>query len=250
MWEDEGNERWYRWQAMWPDGWVGDYPKWDELMTPSSRSSAGSIVEWHHDANGAVETGSAPLYIGANNANIWMCLVDQATSTCRESLNLATLLRGHWHDFVMHAKWSSDPNVGFLEMWIDGVNVLAMHRGPNKYPGMRNYLSVGLYRNGRIGDPNLLYPNGTHVYGTDGTPGVAYIDGFIAGYTRESVEPPATATQPPPTGSSPTPTQPSTSATTFGSGGGGCASSGAQTAWLALPLFTLFALRRRRRASA
>ena len=25
MWEDEGNERWYRWQAMWPDGWVGDY---------------------------------------------------------------------------------------------------------------------------------------------------------------------------------------------------------------------------------
>jgi MYXO-CTERM domain-containing protein len=248
MWEDEGNERWYRWQAMWPDGWVGDYPKWDELMTPSSRSSAGSIVEWHHDANGGVETGSAPLYIGANNTNIWMCLVDQATSTCRESLNLATLLRGHWHDFVMHAKWSSDPSVGFLEIWIDGVNVVPMHRGPNKYPGMRNYLMVGLYRSGHIGDPNLTYPNGTHVYGTDGTPGVVYVDGFIAGYTRESVEPPATATQPPPADSS-TATQPGTSATTFGSSGGGCASSGAQTAWLALPALALFALRRRRRAT-
>ena len=43
------------------NGWVGDYPKWDELMTLTSRSPAGSIVEWHHDANGQVETGSAPL---------------------------------------------------------------------------------------------------------------------------------------------------------------------------------------------
>ena len=52
---------------------------------------------------------------------------------------------------------------------------------------MRNYLVVGLYRNGRIGDPSLLYPNGTHVYGTDGTPGVAYLDGFIVGKTQQSV---------------------------------------------------------------
>ena len=82
-------------------------------------------------------------------------------------------------------------------MWIDGVNVLPMHRAPNKYPGMRNYLSVGLYRNGHIGDPNLLWPGtNNHVYGTDGTPGVAYIDGFIAGLTREAVEPPGSASSP------------------------------------------------------
>ena len=49
------------------------------------------------------------------------------------------------------------------------------------YPNTRNYPCVGLYRNGEIGDPNLRYPNGTHVYGTDGTPGVAYLDGFVAG---------------------------------------------------------------------
>ncbi|HWE24406.1 MAG TPA: heparin lyase I family protein [Myxococcales bacterium] len=250
MWEDEGSERWYRWQAMWPDNWVGDYPKWDEL-TDGARSSAGSIVEWHHDANGQVETGSAPLYIGANNTNIWMCLVDQATSTCRETLTLATLLRNHWHDFVMHAKWSSDPNVGFLEMWIDGVYVLQMHRGPNKYPGMRNYLSVGLYRNGHIGDPNMLWPDGTHVYGTDGTPGVAYVDGFIAGYTRAAVEPPAPTSPAPPDQSGTAPaTSTGSTAANFGGGSGGCASSGAQMAWLALPGIVLFALRRRRRAQA
>jgi hypothetical protein len=64
LWEDEGNERWYRWQVLWPQDWVGSYPKWDELSTPSSRSNAGSIVEWHHDANGAVESAPRPLLRG------------------------------------------------------------------------------------------------------------------------------------------------------------------------------------------
>jgi polysaccharide lyase-like protein len=187
LWEDEGNERWYRWQSMWPTDWVGRFPKWDELSNPGASSHGGSVVEWHHDANGAVETGSAPIYIGADDKFIWLCIVDQATSACREYFNLAPLVRGHWHDIVMHAKWSSSASVGFLEIWVDGVLVLPMHFGSNKYPGMRNYLVVGLYRNGEIGDPNLLYPNGTHVYGTDGTPGVVYLDGFIVGKTKASV---------------------------------------------------------------
>jgi len=257
MWEDEGNERWYRWQAMWPAGWVGSYPKWDELGTPASRSKAGSLVEWHHDANGAVETGSAPLYIGAGDKFINVCLVDQATSACRESIDLVELQRGHWHDFVMHAKWSSDPSVGYLEIWIDGVNVLPKHMASNKYPGMRNYLEVGLYRNLRIGDPNLLYPDGTHVYGTDGTPAVAYLDGFIAGKTQASVLPPVPVTDTTSGGTStpgtsapsstPEPTTGATPVSTAGfAQGGGCSSTGFQSAWLALPLFGLFALRRRR----
>jgi hypothetical protein len=273
LWEDEGNERWYRWQVLWPQDWVGSYPKWDELGTPSSRSNAGSIVEWHHDANGAVESGSAPLYFRGGDKFIEICLVDQATSACRETIQLTELLRGHWHDFVMHAKWSSNPNIGYLEIWIDGVNVLPKHMAANKYPGMRNYLCVGLYRNGRIGDPNLVYPDGTHVYGTDGAPGVAYVDGFIMGKTQASVMPPEStvSTTPPPTTPQP-PTQPpadggdttapgSTTTPTPAASGtiptstaaifpqGGCSSTGFQSAWLALPLLGLFVLRRRRLAA-
>jgi hypothetical protein len=206
LWEDEGNERWYRWQTMWPVGYVGTYPKWDQLSDPTVRSNAGSVVEWHHDGNGAVETGSAPLYIGADDNYIWLCLVDQTTGACREHINLASLIRGHWHDFVVHAKWSSDPTVGFLDIWVDGVHVLPMHMCQNKYPGMRNYLVAGLYRNGEIGDPNLLYPDGTHVYGTDGTPGVIYLDGFIVGKTQASVLAEALLTDPPPASDAGTPT--------------------------------------------
>ena len=273
LWEDEGNERWYRWQAMWPADWVGSYPKWDELANPNARSAAGSLVEWHHDANGGIETGSAPLYIGADDSNLWLCLVDQATSTCRERPNLMPMQRGHWHDFVLHAKWSSDPSVGFLEIWIDGVLVMPMHVTSTMYPGMRNYLIVGLYRNGAIGDPNLRYPNGTYVYGSDGTPGVAYLDGFVAGKTQASVlaelpfgrpPPPAAdaGTPPPPVvtdGPGVAPTLPShttpppavaagpvTGLAAIGYPSGGCSSGGASRAWLALPLLALALLRRRR----
>jgi polysaccharide lyase-like protein len=264
LWEDEGNDRWYRWQVLWPQEWVGSYPKWDELGTPASRNNAGSIVEWHH-SNGGFESGSAPLYFRGGDKFIEICLVDHATSACRETIELTELLRGHWHDFVMHAKWSSNPNIGYLEIWIDGVNVLPKHMGSNMFVGMQNYLLVGLYRNLHIGDPNLLYPDGTHVYGTDGAPGVAYVDGFVAGKTKESVLPadptaPPTAdptTQAPPGGdpgpATPTPntttpaTIPITTASAFPQGG--CSSTGFQSIWLALPLLGLFALRRRRIAA-
>jgi hypothetical protein len=269
LWENEGNERWYRWQAMWPTGWVGSYPKWDELWNPLARSPAGSLVEWHHDANGGVETGSAPLYIGADDSDIWLCLVDQATSNCRERPNLAVLQRGHWHDFVMHAKWSPDSSVGFLEIWIDGVLVMPKHLTSTMYPRMRNYLVVGLYRNGRIGDPNLLWPDGSHIYGTDGAPGVAYLDGFVIGKTQASVlaglpfgrPPPPPADTATPDGGTPSAVAtsvdagtaspsatPSTAVAGIGyPGGGGCSTGGGQLAWLAFPLLALVALRRRKR---
>lgn len=277
LWEDEGNERWYRWQAMWPTDWVGRFPKWDELSNPNASSHGGSIVEWHHDANGGVETGSAPLYIGGDDKYIWLCLVDQATSTCREYYNLTPLIRGHWHDIVLHAKWSSNPSVGFVEMFIDGVNVLPKHFTSNKYPGMQNYLIVGLYRNGEIGDPNLLYPNGTHVYGTDGTPGVVYLDGFIVGKTQAAVMSEvllsdgtggtggADAGVPPPqappdpvaaggsgSGSGAAAPAPSGAATVAAAsaGGGGCSSGGLPVVWTALLGLTILGLRVRRKRTA
>jgi hypothetical protein len=274
LWEDEGNERWYRWQTLWPADYVGSYPKWDQLSDPTARSAGGTVVEWHHDANGAVETGSAPLYIGADDTNIWLCLVDQATSACREHINLAPINKGQWHDFVVHAKWSSDPNVGFLDIWIDGQHVLPMHMCSNKYPGMRNYLEVGLYRNGEIGDPNLTMPDGSHVYGTDGTPGVVYLDGFIVGKTQAAVmsetlntstapTAPASGSGSASTGTSTGPaivtgpnagtptTLPKVSVAEALGAAGGCSSGGVPVAWLGLAAVSfVMLLQRRRRARA
>ncbi|MGZ6124585.1 MAG: heparin lyase I family protein, partial [Myxococcales bacterium] len=253
--------------------WVGSYPKWDELSNPAARSHGGSIVEWHHDANGGVENGSAPLYIWGDDANIVLCLVNQATSTCKEQIKLAALQRSHWHDFILHAKWSSDASVGFLEIWIDGVDVLPRHFAANKYPGMRNYLVAGLYRNGHIGDPNLRWPDGTPVYGSNGEPAVVYLDGFMVGRTQAAVlaERPWGApsadggvTLPvPDAGTAPgdggavapkvpdvdggTPPRTKTGLAAIGYPSG-CSSMGSQLAWLAIPLLAVAGLRRQRKA--
>jgi len=129
--------------------------------------------------------------------------------------------------------------------------VLPKHMTANKYPGMKNYMEAGLYRNGHIGDPNLRNADGSYVYGNDGAPGVVYLDGFIVGRTQESVLGAQTPAQSAPGGADGSGSVGSsrTGAAGFGQGGG-CSSSGLQSAWLALPLFGLFAFRRRRVAKA
>ncbi len=268
LWETAGTEKWYRWQSMLPDGWVGKYPKWDQLSQwPAAYSIGGWLVEWHHDANGATETGSAPLYIGANDKQFILCLVDQATSECRETIPLADIQRGHWTDFVMHALWSPDSKTGFLEIWVDGVNVLPKHYGSNMYPGMRNYLCAGLYRNQYIGSPTLRWPDGTLIYGSGGAVQDVYLDGFVVGKTMNDVlaERPWGPQVPPDAGTpdagtstasdpsadagtvaqgDPTPTT-TTSAVTTASMGSGCSSGSRHLAWLAIPMLAI-ALRRRR----
>lgn len=173
MWEDEGNDRWYRWRAMWPVGWVGSYPKWDQ---PGARSSAGSSLEWHHEPlGGGVESGSAPLYIGADDSFVWLHLVDEATSEVRQTFSLAPLVRGLWFNFIFHIKWSS--TVGLIEVWANGVKVMG-YAGKTMYPNTRMYPCAGLYRNGHIGED-----------APDGLPGVCYAGGFARGATRLEVEP-------------------------------------------------------------
>lgn len=29
-----------------------------------------------------------------------------------------------WHDFILHVNWSADPNLGYIELWYDGVKVV------------------------------------------------------------------------------------------------------------------------------
>jgi hypothetical protein len=141
---------------------------------------------------------------------------------------------------------------------------------------MRNYLVVGLYRNGRIGDPTLRYPNGTPVYGSNGEPAVVYLDGFIAGKTQASVlaerpwgtpapdagvpdpipAPDAGAIPPDDGGTVVAPRAPDVDGGTVAAPKtglaaigypAGCSSMGSHLAWLAFPLLALAGWRRRRR---
>ncbi|MBA2536063.1 MAG: heparin lyase I family protein [Actinobacteria bacterium] len=50
------------------------------------------------------------------------------TSTCWSSSSrhwgLARLRRARWYTFTLHVKWSSNPSVGFVEVWLNGRKVV------------------------------------------------------------------------------------------------------------------------------
>ena len=112
----------------------------------------------------------------------------------------APLKRGAWNDFVLHVKWSSNPKVGFVELYKDGQLAVPKRFVTTQFKGDTNYLKLGLYRNDTISPT-----------------GVIYHDGFQVATTLEDVMPaaqPAPQEQPPvvsePTpGPTPTPEQPS-----------------------------------------
>ena len=134
------------------------------------------------------------------------------------------LVRGVWHDFVFHVIWSSNPDLGLVELWYDGTKVIEAKAWQTLYPGETNYLKQGLYRDSAI-QPTA----------------VVYHDGMTIGTTLADVAPQLVAAPPAPDGGTGTPTRQSA---VFG-GGGGCTSAGAVSG-LVVAAFALLRPRRRR----
>jgi hypothetical protein len=134
--EPSGSEYFYKWSTMFDAGF------------PSERHWQ-LFTQWHHSGN----NGSPPvefyvygeemrLNIGGSNGQIvWT----------------APLVRSQWRDFLFHVKWSSDPKVGFVELYLDGKLVMPKRYIATQYPGQVNYLKVGLYRDEVIEPVGILY---------------------------------------------------------------------------------------------
>lgn len=71
------------------------------------------------------------------------------------------LVRGRWHRFVVRVKFDPNPNVGFVEVWKDGVRVKPKTYGRTLQPMNgyvdRAYSKVGYYRNAKISGDSALY---------------------------------------------------------------------------------------------
>lgn len=148
----EGEERWYRWRTLWPDD-APRSPHWQ------------LFVQWHHDGN----DGSPPLAFHVRGDEVVMggVLRPGAPTVVHWS---APLVRGVWHEFVLHVRWSADPRVGFLELWYDGARVFPLTHLPTLFPGQGGYLKAGLYRHPAIRETQTVFH-----------------DGFVAGASRADV---------------------------------------------------------------
>ncbi len=181
--EPSGTERYYRWQTM----FANDYPSADTWQL---------FTQWHHSG----DNGSPPVEFDIRNEGI--SLVVNFKAVWR-----APLVRGVWHDFIFHVKWSNDPAVGFVELWYDGQLSLAKTFMTTQFAGMTQYLKQGLYRN------STIQPTGT-----------VWHDGFVIGTTLDDVLGSAPASP-----SAGTPSTPDAGATTADAGHSGHSGATTQT---------------------
>jgi len=150
-WENDGADAWFHIQVLLPSGHDLAYPG---TFTPNPTSSGWNMfMEWH------VSPGDGPAspYVG-----LW----NDGNGTARLLLRLAggnphaakmvwikdpvAVRYDHWYDIAVRMKWSPDPNVGYVEWWVDGTQKFAgsfptLYRRPNG-SASSVLLDVGHYR--------------------------------------------------------------------------------------------------------
>ena len=83
-------------------------------------------------------------------------------SAAETSYPLGTFSKGTWHRVTLHAKWSSNPSVGFERMWIDDVEVMPKQTRATLVSGATSQMfRLGLYNS--INDEPAGNNNNWHV---------------------------------------------------------------------------------------
>ena len=134
--EASGSEYYYGWSTQ----FASDYP---------SAKAWQVFTQWHHEGS----DGSPPVEFDVYGEQIQLNIGGNAPVTVWST----PLVRGQWLDFVFHVKWSADASVGFVELYVNGKLVLPKRQIATMYPGMLNYLKMGLYRSDTIKPDGVVY---------------------------------------------------------------------------------------------
>ena len=138
--ESEGMDHYYAWSTMFD----ASYPSADTWQV---------FTQWHHSGC----CGSPPLEFDVNGETV---ALDSNVRTPTVTLWSTPLVRGVWHDFVLHVVWSANPDLGFLELWYDGQKVIDGKAWQTLFAGQDNYLKQGLYRDASIKPTAVVYHDG------------------------------------------------------------------------------------------
>ncbi|WP_049798141.1 polysaccharide lyase [Aeromicrobium massiliense] len=134
--EPSGSEYYYRWSTLFPASF------------PSERTWQ-LFAQWHHHA----ENGSPPVEFYVFGEEIRLNIGGSPGKQVWKT----PLVREKWNDFVFHVKWSADAEVGFVELFHNGRLVVPKQHIATQFPGLENYLKIGLYRNDTIKGEGVVY---------------------------------------------------------------------------------------------
>jgi hypothetical protein len=102
-----------------------------------------SIMQWKRDDN----QNPLPLGLGIRGGQLRI-----ASDGTRY---LGPISRGKWHEFLVHALWSREPKVGFIEVYLDSRRILPKLHLQNVYEDANgkpipHYIKQGLYKSNEI----------------------------------------------------------------------------------------------------
>lgn len=141
----EGREAYWAWSTLFPSNFSAPGGAWN-VFTQFHHSGSTGQSNIHFDVRDMTTIGLRVM--GGNES-----------SPTRRDFSLAPLTKGSWHDFVFHVKWSSNPSVGFVEVWVNGRNVVPKTFTPTLYAGQSVYLKQGYYRSAFSGT-TVVYHDG------------------------------------------------------------------------------------------
>lgn len=136
-----GDERWYSFSM-----------KFDEL--PSDFGSWCIPMQWHGaDEDGSASDGSPQLNLEcADDGNLYLRVADET------DLLVGALDPGVWHTYVIHVKFSDDPDVAFQEVTRDGQVVVPRARlAVANMDTPRAYLKIGMYRDPDVSGTTVVW---------------------------------------------------------------------------------------------
>jgi len=134
--EPSGSEYYYRWSTMF------------DTSFPSVKTWQ-LFTQWHHSG----DSGSPPVEFYVYGEEVRLNIGGDPGVIVWKT----PLVRGKWHDFIFHVKWSANASVGFVELYYNGTLVLPKRSIATQFSGMVNYLKLGLYRSDTVTQTGIVY---------------------------------------------------------------------------------------------
>jgi hypothetical protein len=126
----EGDERWYQFDVR-----LGD-PTW------TNPTSWEVIFQWHQ----AASSGSPPIEI-ITHTDGTVKMSQSGITPVPSQVTLWTIRPGVWERVVVHAKFSTNPAIGFLHVYYNNTQVMPLTATQTMLDAT-NYVKCGIYRDG------------------------------------------------------------------------------------------------------
>jgi hypothetical protein len=139
---EEGDELWFAFDVQFPS----------TFPNPAAGSGWFIIFQWHDTTDG----GGPPLTLDVDPGGIlWLANEDDANWNWSE---IGPITRGAWVRYIVHAKASTNPAIGFAEVFADGAVVLPKEfRKTMRDDGTSHYIKMGTYRDNVNVNTSVVY---------------------------------------------------------------------------------------------